>query len=73
MVINKVVNGYEVVSNRFWHGVMDEKTLRMYHEIGAVNGIRVTESGKIEVVKVAPIETNPEDAEAKKTDGKKTG
>ncbi len=71
-VIDKAVNGYEVVSNRFWRGVMDEKTLRMYHDIGAVNGIRVTESGEVEVVKAAPIETKPEAAEAKDKATKKT-
>lgn len=71
-VINKVVNGYEVVSNRFWHGVMPEETLKMYHDIGAVNGIRVTESGEVEVVKAAPIETNPKAAEVKDKGSKKT-
>ncbi len=71
-VVNKVDNGYEVVSNSFWHGVMPEETLRMYHNIGVVNGIRVTESGEVEVVKAAPIETNPEAAESKDKGGKKT-
>ncbi len=65
-VINKVDNEYEVVSNRFWHGVMDEKTLKMYHDIGAVNGIRVTESGDIELIKAVQIETKAE-AEGKET------
>ena len=49
-VVGKSGTEYEVVSSRFFHGMMAEEKIKTLHELGAINGIKIDSKGKIQVL-----------------------
>ncbi|MCI7125210.1 MAG: hypothetical protein MR935_03250 [Agathobaculum sp.] len=49
-VVGKVGTEYEVVSSRFFHGMMAEEKIKTLHELGAINGIKMDSKGKIQML-----------------------
>lgn len=51
-VVGKAGNEFEVISSRFYHGMMAEEKLKALYELGAVNGVCLDSKGKIQMVKL---------------------
>lgn len=49
-VVGKVGTEYEVVSSRFFHGMMAEEKVKTLYELGAINGIKMDGKGKIQLI-----------------------
>lgn len=49
-VVGKVGTEYEVVSSRFFHGMMAEEKIKTLYELGAINGIKTDNKGKIQML-----------------------
>lgn len=49
-VVGKVGTEYEVVSSRFFHGMMSEEKIKTLYELGAINGIKIDSKGKIQML-----------------------
>lgn len=49
-VVGKVGTEYEVVSSRFFHGMMSEEKIKTLYELGAINGIKMDSKGKIQML-----------------------
>lgn len=49
-VVGKVGTEYEVISSRFFHGMMSEEKIKTLYELGAINGIKMDSKGKIQML-----------------------
>lgn len=49
-VVGKKNNGMEVVSSRFYRGVMSEDKIKILYEMGAVNGVYIDTKGKVRFI-----------------------
>lgn len=43
-------NAYEVVTSRFYNGLLPEDKIKTLYELGAVNGIEIDEKGNVQLV-----------------------
>lgn len=57
-VVGKIDNEFEVISSRFFHGMMAEEKLKALYELGAVNGAYLDNKGKMQMVQAKPLEKN---------------
>lgn len=54
-VVGRSGNEFEVITSRFWHGTMSEEKIKMLHEMGAVNGIKLDNKSKVQLVEIKSV------------------
>lgn len=59
--VGKVGNEFEVITSRFFHGMIAEDEMKMLHKMKAVNGVKLNDKGKLELVEVKVNDTVKKD------------